>query len=273
MATVIADIGNALRWEWFRLSRRLAFRVIMGMIAGAVIVILASTMLLSDLTSETYTAVVYPYLIFLALTVVGPFLGVFLTAIAFSGEFGWGTLRTMLARGQPRWRVALVKLLLVSMILALVWVVSWSLAAVAGLIAGVPGPLNDFPFSDAPAGWWDSVGIFFSSLPAAIAYMSLTALLCLAGRSATFGVIVAAAILIAESTAYPVAVLIAEEVYGFPLYEYVRWTLRGATAGLAGRYDDINPWHFVPAVAAYITLFWTLAVWVTERRDVSSGNG
>lgn len=261
-----------IRWEWFRLSRRLAFLVIMGMVAAIVILILLVAVLSRNAGgSYGLPGEAFPFLIFLGLNVVGPFLAVFLTAIVFSGEFGWGTLRALLARGRPRWQVALAKLLLVSAVLAAVWTVSWGLAATVGLIAGSTEGRLELPFGAAEG--WGAVAVrFFGSLPAAIAYMSLATLLCVASRSATFGVIVAAAILIAESTVYPVAILIAEQVYEFPLYKYLRWTLRGATSGFAGN-DEISSWHFAPAALAYITLFCALALAVLTRRDVTGGNG
>ena len=272
MLDVARSIGDSIRWEWFRLSRRRAFQVVMAMVAAAVILILLGVALLQNPPDESLAPAAFPFLIFLALNIVGPFLAVFLVAIIFSGEFGWGTLRALLARGRPRWQLALSKLLLVGAVLAVVWVVSWGLAAVAGLVSGHPDSPHISPFHDAPDGWGGVALRFFSSLPGAIAYMSLTALLCAASRSAVFGVIVAAAILLAESTAYPVAILIAGEVYEFPLHEYLRWTLRGATSGLAGN-DKISPWHFVPAVLAYIALFWALTLVLLTRRDLSSGNG
>ena len=270
--SAVAAIGVALRWEWFRLSRRRAFQVIIGMVAAAVVLILAGGVLLRGPADDTIAPAMFPFFIFLALNVVGPFLAVFLTAIIFSGEYGWGTLRALLARGQPRWRVALSKLLLVGGILAVVWAVSWGLAAVVGLLVGAHGVPALSPFDDTPLSWGAIAGRFFASLPAALAYMSLTALLCVASRSTTFGLVVAAAILIAESTAYPVAILIVNEVCDFQLADYLRWTLRGATSGLAGN-DEVSAWNFAPAVVAYIALFCTLMLAVLIRRDVSGGNG
>lgn len=272
MLDAARSIGGIIKWEWFRLSRRRAFQVVMVMVAAAVVLILLGVALLQNSSDESFAPATFPFLIFLALNIVGPFLAVFLVAIIFSGEFGWGTLRALLARGRPRWQLALSKLLLVGAVLAAVWVVSWGLAAVVGLIAGHDDAPLILPFRDAPEGWGGVALRFFSSLPGAIAYMSLTALLCAASRSAVFGVIVAAAILIAESTAYPVAILIAAEAYEFPLHEYLRWTLRGATSGLAGN-DELNPWRFAPAVLAYIAVFWALTLVLLTRRDLSGGNG
>ena len=272
LAGNVSAIAVAMRWEWFRLSRRLAFRVIMGMVAAAVILILAGSVLIWTWPgSDDVSPSVFALIIHLTLTVVGPFLGIFLTAVIFSGEYGWGTMRALLARGNPRQHVAVAKMLVIGVILALVWLVSWGLAVIAGVFAGEPGAPNPSFFDDPPAGWWAISVMYFSTLPAAIAYMSLTALLCVVGRSTTFGLAVAAAILIAESTAYPVAAIIAETVYDFPLGDYLRWTLRGTAWGLYGFYDDVSPWFFAPAVLAYIALFWALTLTLLSRRDLSGG--
>ena len=57
------------------------------------------------------------------------------------------------------------------------------------------------------------------------------------------------------------------------LNDYTRWTLWGVTRGLMGRDDGLGPWVFLPAVLAYATAFTALAMLITQRRDVSSGNG
>ena len=274
MTHAVAPFITALRWEWFRLSRRIAFRAIMALVAAAVILILLSAVWISAIL-DAPAPFTFPFFIFLALTVVGPFLGIFLTAIIFSGEYGWGTLRAMLARGSPRWRLAASKLLLASIALAVVWIASWLLASVVGLLAGEPGASYDIlPFSNnAPSGWGDVALLYFGNLLAPIAYAGLTALLCVASRSTVFGLAVAAAILIAESTAYPVAVIVVAEIYQIDLYEYLRWTLRGATSGLAGRYDNISAWYFVPAVLAYTALFVGLSLTLLTRRDLPGGSG
>ena len=272
LAGNVSAIAVAMRWEWFRLSRRLAFRVIIGMVAAAVYLLLAGSVLIWTWPgSDDVSPSVFALIIHLTLTVVGPFLGIFLTAVIFSGEYGWGTMRALLARGNPRQHVAVAKMLVIGVILALVWLVSWGLAVIAGIFAGEPGAPNPLFFNDAPAGWWAISVMYFSTLPAAIAYMSLTALLCVVGRSTTFGLAVAAAILIAESTAYPVAAIIAEGVYDFPLGDYLRWTLRGTASGLYGFYDDVSPWYFAPVVLAYIALFWALTLTLLSRRDLSGG--
>ena len=269
----VTPVIIALRWEWFRISRRPGFHVIMGMIAAVVILILLGA---AFLRSDGYGVgpSAFPFIIFAALTLVGPFLALFLTAFAFSGEYGWGTLRAVQARGTPGWQAILSKMLLISILLALVWIVSWCLSVAVGLMAGDPNaPSSMLPFTDVDLSWTGIAAIYFGNLLAPIAYMSLTVMLCMLARSATFGLAVASAILIAESTVYPVAVLIVEGIYDFNLYDYLRWTLRGSTSGLAGRYDEINAWYFVPVVLAYIALFGSLSLAVLSRRDLDSGSG
>lgn len=266
----ISPVVVALRWEWFRISRRPGFHVIMGMIAAVILLILLGAALIQN-DDFSIGPSAFPGIIFTALTLVGPFLALFLTAFVFSGEYGWGTLRAMQARGMPGWQVILSKMLLVSIVLAVVWIASWCLSVLVGLLAGDPNAaFSASAILDDDLSWAGIAGVYFGNLLAPIAYMSLTVLLCMLSRSATFGLAVASAILIAESTVYPVAVLIIQGVYDFDLWNYLRWTLRGSTSGLAGRFDDINAWYFVPVVLAYIALFSALSLSILSRRDLKS---
>ena len=273
-AAVIA-IGNGLRWEWFRLCRRAALWVILGLVAVAVGGVLAITVVVQNAVPDGLSIPSYgfPLLVFEVLSRLGPFLGIILAAIVFGGDYGWGTLRPLLARGQARWQAALVKLILPSVILAAVWIAAWILAALVGLVAGDSG-VNVFEFlPDAPAGWWPVAGRFLSAWPVAVAYLGLTGLLCAVGRSTAFGLGVGIAILIFESVVYPVAGLIADLALDISLGDYTRWTLRGVADGLMGRDDNIGPWPFLPATLAYLAAFWGLTLLIVTRRDVGSGSG
>ena len=270
-----ADIANALRWEWFRLSRRAGLWVILGLVAVAVAGVVVVTVAVQNVVASGFSIPSngFPLLVFEVLSRLGPFLGIILAAIVFGGDFGWGTLRPLLARGQARWLMALVKLILPGVILGIVWMVAWTLAAVVGLAAGEPSAGALEFLADSPDDWPGTVGRFFSAWPVAITYLGLAALLCALGRSTAFGVGVAVAIVLVEAVAYPIAGIIAELALDFSVDEYTRWTLRGVTNGLMGRDDDFGPWVFLPATAAYLALFWGLTLAVIARRDVSSGNG
>ena len=112
-----------------------------------------------------------------------------------------------------------------------------------------------------------------SAWPVAMAYLMLATLLCAVGRSTAFGLGVGIAVLIVESIAYPAADAVFQLALDVNLGDYTRWTLWGVTRGLMGRDDDLGAWVFLPAVLAYASAFAALAVVITERRDVNSGNG
>ncbi len=271
--SAIAPVIVALRWEWFRISHRPGFYVIMGLAAAVVVLILLGA---SFVRVDGYGIgpSAYPFIIATVMGMAGPFLALLLTILVFSGEYGWGTLRAMQARGMPGWQTILAKMLLASIALAAAWIVSSCLATVVGQITGdrdAP-PILDLLIG-VDVSWEGTVLLYCGSLLAAIAYMSLTTLLCMQGRSATFGLAVAAAIVIAERTVYPAAGAIVDALYGFNLWDYLRWTLGGATWGIGDGDAEVSAWYFALALAAYIALFWSLALGALSRRDLGGGSG
>lgn len=274
--TTVSILANAIRWEWFRLRRRTEFWVIMGLLAFAVVGTLGVSAGVLRLIQSGFAIPAYgfPLVMFEFLSRFGPFLGIVLAGMVFGSEHGWGTFRPLFARGQPRWQVVTAKLSLAAAILAAAWITAWVLAALVGLVAADPptnGAVEVMPW-DAD-GWAESTGRFASAWPVAIAYLFLGALLCAVGRSTAFGLGVGIAVLIVESIAYPAAGAISQLALDVDLNEYTRWTLWGVTRGLMGRDDELGPWVFLPAVLAYATVFTALAMLITQRRDVSSGNG
>ena len=273
--TTFAVVANAVRWEWFRLRRRTGFWVILGLLAVAVVGTLAVSagvlrLIQSDFSIPPYG---YPLLVFELLSRLGPFLGIVLAGMVLGSDYGWGTFRPLYARGQRRWQVVAAKLVLAALVLATVWVASWALAAAVGLVAGEPEMNTLELIPGASGGWAESAGRFVSAWPVAMAYLMLATLLCAVGRSTAFGLGVSIAILIVESIAYPAAGAVSQLALDVNLGDYTRWTLWGVTRGLMGRDDDLGAWVFLPAVLAYATAFAALAVVITERRDVNSGNG
>ena len=270
-----ARIVTALRWEWFRLSRRTGFWVIIGLV-GTVLaglpVVISALMHLAPL-GISIPPRGFPHLAVSTLSLLAPFLGIILAAMIFGGDYGWGTLRTLLARGQPRWQVIVTKLLLTAVILAAVWVAAWVLATPVGWLAGDPNAVAAGFFLQIPDGWWPILGSSAGGWLVALAHAGLTALLCTIGRSTAFGQGVAIAIVIFEFTVYPVAGLVANLFTEIPLAEYTRWTLHGTSGGLTGGDDGLSAWVFLPATLAYIAGFCALTFLVTQRRDVSSGGG
>ena len=273
--TTFAVVANAVRWEWFRLRRRTEFWVILGLLALAVLGTLvvsagALRLIQSDFSIPAYG---YPLLVFELLSRLGPFLAIVLAGIILGSDYGWGTFRPLFARGQLRWQVVAAKLALAALILAVVWIASWLVSAAVGLLAAGP-PTNGLELVPGASGSWiESTGRFASAWPAAMAYLLLGALLCAVGRSTAFGLGVGIAVLIVEAIAYPAAGAISQLALEVNLSDYTRWTLWGVARGLMGRDDDLSAWVFLPAVLAYAAIFTALAVVITQRRDVNSGNG
>ena len=273
--TTFAILANTIRWEWFRLRRRTGFWMILGLLALAVAGTLAAFAAALRLIESDTSIPPHEYLllVFELLSRLGPFVAIILAGVVFGSDYGWGTFRPLFARGRRRWQVVTAKLVLATLALAMVWVASWALAAVVGLVAAEPEMNRLEIIPGGSGGWADSTGRFMSALPVATAYLTLAALLCAVGRSTAFGLGVGIAILIVESIAYPAAGAISQLALDVNLGDYTRWTLWGVTRGLMGRDDDLGAWVFLPAVLAYVTAFAALAMVITERRDVSSGNG
>ena len=245
-------------------------------LAGAVVVgVLAVTLALMHLTPLALELPPrgFPHLISTVLSLLAPFLGIILAVLIFGEDYAWGTLRPLLARGQPRWRLVAAKLALAAIILLIFWVGAWVLAALVGSVAGDPDARATGFFLEIPDGWWPILGSSAGAWLVALAYAGLAALLCTLGRSTAFGLGVAVAILIFEFMVYPVAGLVVGLTTDIPLGEYIRWTLHGTSGGVTGGDDALSAWVFLPATLAYIAAFCALTLLVTQRRDVASGNG
>ena len=269
-----AVIANALRWEWYRLRRRTAFWVIIGLVAAGVVIQLAAQTLLARL--EAFPAAAYDYPGWV-MTVAGetmPLIAVALSAMAFGGDVGGGTMRALVARGMPRWHAGLGKLLTISAALTALLAAIWILAALFGVLAAPwanPAAANPALAEIAAGSWGDSAAALPRAAAVIIAYIGLGSALATAGRSAAFGIGVGIAIIIAESVAYPAAGGIAHAVWGFDLGDYTRWTLGGSASALTRGTTGASPWALAAVTLAYAALCWTLTLALLTRRDLGSG--
>lgn len=270
-----AIVLNALRWEWFRLRRRVGVVVIFGLLlAGAVVQLAAQTWLARI---EAFAAAAYDYPTWLMASGgnVGIFAAVMLAGIVFGGDFAAGAWRTLTARGTARWQAALAKLLLLALTLTALLTAIWILGAIVGLLAA-PGELPDNPGLPAIGtanSWTLAVGSLGAAGLTLLAYVGLGSVLTVATRSAAFGIAVGIAIILAETIIYTVAGAIAGLAWDVDLSAYTRWTLSGATGALFRGDDDLSRWVFVAPVLAYAALCWGLTLAALERRDLPGGGG
>ncbi len=267
---VVSDVLTALRWEWFRLSRRAAFRVIAALMAAGVVVTLIGVAMVAAWGSIPFNAYDYPASVVTLLGAVGPFLAVVFGSLIFGSDFGWGTWRPMTARGMARWRIGLAKLLLAGLALAVFWAFAWVLAALVGLAAGES---LDYVMDSETGGWGKTAVGLGASWLVVVAYLGLGAALTTAGRSTAFGLGVGVAIILFELAAYPLAGLMSEELLNIPLNDFTRWSLRGVTSRLDGGDADFSSWVFLPPVLGYAALCWGATLFGLTHRDLNSGNG
>ena len=269
----VPAVLTASRWEWFRLSQRVAFWVIIGLMGAGVAATLAALLLVSRFGGFPFSPYDYQSTVAVMLGTVGPFLAVILASIVYGGDFGWDTWRPLTARGMARWQIGLAKLLVAAGALAVFWAAAWGLAAIVGLAAGSPSASTSGG-GNGPAGWGEPAVQLGAAWLVALAYLGLGAVLTTAGRSTAFGLGVGVGVILFELAVYPLAGL-AGKAFDIPVGDYTLWTLWGVTGGLVNGSDESSPsrWVFLGATLGYGGLFWGLTLLGLSRRDLGSGNG
>ncbi len=277
-AGAASGVLTALRWEWFRLSRRAPFWVIMGLAAAVIAFGLAGLLLFryfgQDFVGLATSPSDYPAAAVGALSGLGVFLAVVLSSMVFGSDFASGAWRALTVRGTARWQVGIAKLLLLAAILLVFWIVSWLAAAAVGLAAGQPSE-NPGGINEAiteTAGWGETLVRLGASWLVALAYLGLGAVLTTAGRSTAFGLGVGIGIVLFELWVYPLAGFLGQALE-FPVEDYTRWTLRGVTSRFVNGDDDLGRWTFLAPVLGYAALCWGLTLYGLHRRDLTSGSG
>ena len=270
----IRPVWSAFRWEWFRYCRRVSVWLLAGMFAGAIVIVTGGVVLFDNLGQrfgETLSPAAFPNAVLELPVQAGPILAIALISIAFGGDFQWGTIRSVTARGAPRWHTAVAKLALVSIFITVLWAFAYALSALVGLAAGGSNSESQVGMGGTLT-WGGTIVKLLAVWLTALAYAGLGALLTVLGRSTAFGLGIAVGFLLFESVVYPIANLVAT-LAGSSVSEYTAWTLRGATMELIRGNGDLNRWVFLPAVLAYIGVLWGLTLIALHRRDLGSGNG
>ncbi len=277
-AGAASGVLTALRWEWFRLSRRVPFWIIVGLAAAAIAFGLAGLLVFRhfapDFAGLSGSPADYPATAVGALSSLGVFLAVVLSSMIFGIDFASGSWRSLTARGMARWQVGLAKLLLLASILLIFWIAAWLVAAAVGLAAGQPsetlGGINQA--ITETAGWGETLVRLGASWLVALAYLGLGAVLTTAGRSTAFGLGVGIGIVLVELWVYPLAGFLGEAL-DFPVEDYTRWTLRGVTSRFVNGEEDLGRWVFLAPVLGYAALCWGLTLYGLHRRDLTPGSG
>ncbi len=214
---------------------------------------------------------------------VGLILVIILTASSVGTEYGWGTLRMVLARGPARrdFLVAKLALMAVAVGVALAAVVAFT--AVSSLIASslVPG---DAALVNS-GGWADAAKAFGKVWFALLPYVALAGLVSVITASTAAGMGASLGYYFVEQIASAILMNFFdwfETVADFLLGRNVTaWMLAGqgdglggATSGMGIRFGEYpGGVHAFLVLAVYIAALVGLALWVFRRRDVAGGGG
>ena len=192
-----------------------------------------------------------------------------LAASLFGTEYGWGTLRTILAGGIGRWKLLSAKLLLLLRLCSDVLIVIALAAVVSSLTASLLPPEEADGVADSGR-WFDVVNIYLRTLYGMLPFMALSALAAVLTSSRGVGIVLSIGYFIAESTVAPLLHLndTLSNVADYLLIQSFRsWT----SAPLAE--DSSNATQDFVVILAYTVLLIAAASWVFRRRDIGGAMG
>lgn len=253
------ELFNLIRWEWFRLSRRAAFRIAAALALLTLPATLAAAALLDAQNLVPGTELNYFGILPYISGGLAPLLAIGLAALLHAGDLSGGHIRTLAARGAARGRILAAKMLTAALLL-LAWHLVAVLLAAAFSLAGATGGGNwEARLLDTAAAGQNS-----------LLYLALGVFLSHWRQSTAFTIGVGLGLISFESIAYPIADLVGEAL-DWPLADYTAWTLRGVARGLRGEIDPIaRPWYLL-ITAAYAALLIAAAYALFRKSDLRSG--
>ncbi len=283
---MILHLLSLMRWEWFKLRRRWIPWVLLGIFAvfTQMLVWIGYLVFRSEGEVGAQELFLLPGSVTLG---IGSMFGiaivlmVTLSSSVVGTEYGWGTLRTVIARGPGRWPFLLAKFCVVALagLAALVVV-----AVFIGIGSIVTTGLSENSSELTSSGEWsEAVLTILKAAYVLIPYALLAAALTVLTSSATVGLAITVGYHIAEQIVVPILIIFVD---GFD-------TIAGFTLGISantlvsqgGAQDFI---FLVTTIAggelpgttqaflvllAYSVIFAGLALWLFQRRDITGAKG
>ena len=200
---------------------------------------------------------------------VGPLLIMILAASLLGSEYGWGTLRTVLAGGIGRWRFLSAKILLLLRLCSDALIVISVLAVASSLTAALIPPGETGGLADSGR-WTDAVIIFFKALYGFLPFIALSVLATVLTSSRGVGIALSVGYFMVESIAAPLLRLndtLAEATDFLLIQSFRSWT----DAPIAAETSDAVQSFVV--ILAYTVLFVAATSWIFKRRDISGAMG
>ena len=208
---------------------------------------------------------------------VGLLMVAILTASAIGTDYGWGTLRSALARGTGRWQYLAAKLGLMALwaggALVIVAVLASISAAIAGSLAG--GDLS------GTASWMDSLEAFGRMWIALLPYIGLAAFVGVLTGSAAAGIGISLAYQFTENIAVAILINVVSWFHNVADFLLARnisaWTTGGSGGGggpFVGELGSVpGQWHALAVLAVYTVVLCAIAFWLFPKRDVTGPSG
>ena len=230
----------------------------------------------------TSNALLLPNSILLAFTLLEGTLFILVSimaAAALGGEYGWGTLRTVLTKGTGRWQFMTAKITALLLTALTGLIVAAATVALSSLAIGVFGLEGESLQSSTP--WLDvpiKIGtLLYSFLP----YVMLALLATALASSTALGITAFVVYYVTETTASPILNNLEwfQRVSEYLLSPNVAAVLQASygevSVSINGSGDAAQPdlLHAFLVLAGYTLVFGVLTFWLFQRRDITGAKG
>lgn len=205
---------------------------------------------------------------------IGTFLAIVLGGASMGGEYGWGTVRTVLARGPGRGPFLLVKLSGLAIILAIGLVIGFVVGSLlSGLTAVAIG--QGVRLASVPAGFIGDLAVGAVKAWAVLCFYALFGLfLSTLGRSTLAGVAGGLVYYFVDSLAgqlFPRAApyLLGANTNALLAFSGGRMQV-GINVGSAASPQSLSPGHAAVVLGVYAALFLAASLLLFQRRDITA---
>ena len=230
----------------------------------------------------TSNAVLLPNSILLGFTVLQGTLFILVSimaAAALGGEYGWGTLRTVLTKGTGRWQFLTAKIVALMLTTLAGLVIAAATVALSSVLIGLFGLEGES--LQGSAAWLDvpiKMGtLLFSFLP----YVMLALLATALTSSTALGIIAFVVYYLVETTLIPIFnnfdwfQRVSEYLLSTNVSTVLQSSYGEVSVSISGGAEGPQPdlLHAVLVLGAYTLVFGAATFWLFQRRDITGAKG
>ena len=166
------QVAMLTRWEWFKLRRRWVPWILLAFVLVIVQLLFWLVAVFGDDVSYQSTAENIANGLGFS-SFFGPFIAVILASAVLGGEYGWGTLRSVLVKGVGRWQFLASKVSVVVLFTAALLIILCITVTISGFIAEaiLTAPETTEPYEDISA--VDLLAFYGRMLYAFVPYIGL----------------------------------------------------------------------------------------------------